>query len=141
MYINYYARTKYEFPFHSGNVIYAGEPYHMKLIMNAEALLESGFELELTTPAQKTIALEANYKIQNVAASTRVISAIRFKNTEEMEHKFSSLVAVEKLEGPYSYAFETKALYESPEGRQTKIETLLKHHNKPTERLVIFKVN
>ncbi|XP_047488789.1 vitellogenin-like [Penaeus chinensis] len=124
-----------------GNIIIAGEPYHMKLSLNAEDILASGFELEVTTPSQKTLAMEASYKIEDQRPITRVITMFRYKNTEDKEHKFTGSVAAEKLEGPYSYALDTKVIYIAPEGKETRLETILKHHKMPEARVVLFKVN
>lgn len=113
----------------------------MKLSLNAENILASGFELEVTTPSQKTLAMEASYKIEDQRPTTRVITMFRYKSTEDKEHKFTGSVAAEKLEGPYSYAFDTKVIYIAPEGKETRLETILKHHKMPGARVVLFKVS
>lgn len=69
----------------------------MKLSLNAENILASGFELEVTTPSQKTLAMEASYKIEDQRPTTRVITMFRYKSTEDKEHKFTGSVAAEKL--------------------------------------------
>lgn len=113
----------------------------MKLNLNAEDIMASGFELEVTTPSQRTFAVEASYKIEDQQPTTKVITVFRYKNTEGEEHKFTGSVAAERLDGPYCYALETKVVYVAPEGKETRLETILKHHKKPEAHVILFKVS
>nr|AAT01139.1 vitellogenin [Metapenaeus ensis] len=124
-----------------GNIIFAGEQYHTKLNLNAEDILESGFDIEVTMPSQRTIALEAKYKIENEGPETKIVTEGRYKNKEEEEHKFEAYVAAEKLEGTFGYGLETKINYEGPEGKEMKLETALKHEDTSEACEVLFKVN
>ncbi|XP_042892354.1 vitellogenin-like [Penaeus japonicus] len=127
-----------------GNIILAGEPYHIKLDLAAAVLLENsegenGFKLILTMPTQKTIAMEAFCNVQLEGAATKVISNLHYKNVEEKEYKYTSIVSLEKLGGPVNYAAEAKVLYTAPQV-EVQLETAFKHHWTPEEHVVALKV-
>nr|BAD98732.1 vitellogenin [Penaeus japonicus] len=128
-----------------GNIVIAGEPYHMKLILTATNLLEymegeNGFKLLLTTPSQKTIVLGASCDVQLEGTTTKVVSVIEYKNMENKEYKYTSVIALEKLGGPYDYVVKAKVIYKQPETQEIMLETEVKHQWTPEEHLVAFKV-
>ena len=102
-----------------GNIVFAGEPYHAKLVLTAANLIEhmegeNGFKLILTTPTQKTIVLGASCDVQLAGATTKVISTVEYKNTKDRKYRYASVIAMEKLGGPHNYAVEAKVTYKQP---------------------------
>lgn len=117
----------------------------MKLILTATNLLEymegeNGFKLLLTTPSQKTIVLGASCDVQLEGTTTKVVSVIEYKNMENKEYKYTSVIALEKLGGPYNYVVKAKVIYKQPETQEIMLETEVKHQWTPEEHLVAFKV-
>ncbi|XP_063602733.1 vitellogenin-like [Penaeus indicus] len=128
-----------------GNIAIAGEPYHAKLVLTAANLVEhmegeNGFKLILTTPSQKTVVLGASCDVQLAGATTKVISNVEYKNMKDRKYKYASVIAFEKLGGPFDYAVEAKVTYKQPGTAEIKLGTAVKHHWTPEEHVVAVKV-
>nr|AAM48287.1 vitellogenin [Metapenaeus ensis] len=128
-----------------GNIVFAGEQYHMKLVLTATNLMrtlkgENGFKLFLTTPAQKTIAVEATTRVELEEAIAKIMTALKYKNSEDEEYKLTGIMALEKLRGPLGYAVKLKIICRQPETQEIMIHALVKHMWTPSEHLVQFKV-
>nr|QXJ08928.1 vitellogenin [Penaeus merguiensis]QXJ08931.1 vitellogenin [Penaeus merguiensis] len=123
-----------------GNIVFAGEPYHIKLEVIATSLLmktngETGFRMTVTTPTQRTVALDALVSVEHEEAKAKVTTTFRFKSLEEKEYRLISEFGSVKLSDPHSYTFEAKIIGSTPEG-ETKIESSFKHQMTNGERTV-----
>lgn len=131
---------------YSGNIAYVNEIYPFAVDLPTPHLSiyhtgEQGFDLEITTPAHKTLGLEMKTNIiEEHSTFTIVRSYVRYKNLENKQYKIVHVVCVENLGNPHSYKVGNELNFTSPEGKVWTLNTNAKHYVTDTGRLVDIRV-
>ncbi|XP_042241455.1 vitellogenin-like [Homarus americanus] len=127
-----------------GNVKYERKTYQVVLIVTMADLLnhhfeENSFTLKVQTPAKKTLSLEVKNTFEKHSTSGTMDTRLHYKNLHNKEYKLTSILYLEKLDGSFSYKFESQLSFTSPEGREITVTTEAKHQSTAEERVFYLK--
>nr|XP_053642617.1 vitellogenin-like isoform X1 [Cherax quadricarinatus] len=121
-----------------GLVGYRGMSYPVVLEVSVADLHHTTFTLNIQTPDNKSLVLDFvnAFKINSsVSIDTRVL----YKSLRDMQYKLTSFITFEKLDGPFSFSFESQLSFTAPQGHQTSLKTEAKHQLTPEKRIIYFK--
>nr|WRM33325.1 vitellogenin 3 [Palaemon carinicauda] len=129
-----------------GVATFVGKTYNCKVeLRRADSqpglLGKKDIAIEITTPSQKTYALNTNLDVEKQPSRATVRAQIRYKNPERKEFRISTDLSAEHLGRPYNFKMNAKANVICPEGRQTDVSFESKHEFTGNQREVLLKMN